>query len=931
MSQGQNTSLVTQVEHLSELLHPTDAIVILDTSGNIKSVNAAFYSLYGFEPADVAGLRHVSLFPIGSDSEKKIWKRVLNGEVVDEIVHQRTALDTTIFTHVCYSLIESDGNAEILMYADDQTEKTLLQLESKSIIDAIRHTQAVVEFDIDGYIIDANDHFLQKMKYKLEEIVGQHHRIFCNPTYTQSQEYSLFWNELALGAKKQGEFSRYNKNGEVVWLQATYTPILDVDGKVSKIIKFATDITSDKNFSMEFQNKVSAISRSQGMIEFDLAGNILSANKNFLEMMEYDESDLVGKHHRIFIDKEDADSAAYKIFWQKLGKGEYISDQFLRITKSGKRRWIQATYNPVLDTSCRTVKIVKFCIDITNSMNMNNENNAKLAAVSQASCVIEYNPDGYLLSVNDLCCQTLGYSAEQLIGKSIESIMFAEDINDAKFEENMRALSKGNSVVTECRRRSRSGAEIWLNVIMSPVMALDHKVEKIIVIGTDVTAQRSIRSEAESKINAINRSNAVIEFTPDGYITAANQNFLDVMGYQSVEVIGEHHRKFVGHEYAESMEYKLFWDSLNKGEYKSAEFKRIGRGGKEIWLRATYNPIFDDRHHVVKVIKFATDITEEKMKQSEYVAKMDALDLAQAVIEFDLEGNILSANRNFLAAMGYTLREIQGHHHSMFCTSDYIQSPDYRDFWLTLGEGKILSGRFHRIGKFNRDVWIQATYNPVRDLNGCVIKIVKYAYDVTKQVMLEQQILQKTNNITDTVKELIESINLVANNSEKAAKSADQSADAAQSGFDALAKSMSAIKSIQASSVKVTEIIRVIGEIANQTNLLAFNAAIEAARAGEHGVGFSVVATEVRKLAEKSAQAAKEINELIRESSSSVQEGAEVSKAAANSFEGIMTLLNDTVKSVNHIVEVTTSQKKDAKTVSDLINELMGAADDAGR
>jgi methyl-accepting chemotaxis protein len=494
------------------------------------------------------------------------------------------------------------------------------------------------------------------------------------------------------------------------------------------------------------------------------------------------------------------------------------------------------------------------------------------------------------------------------------------------YRQFWHALRAGNFSSGEFHRFGKGGRNVYIRGTYNPVLDADGKVVKVVKFAVDVTAEKLRAMDDGGKIAAINRSLAVIEFDMSGTVLFANSNFLTLMGYQLDEIKGQHHRMFVDAAESASVEYQVFWERLGRGEFNSAEYKRIGKGGREVWIQATYNPILDDQGRPKGVVKFASDVTAQKIHNTESAAKIAAINLAQAVIEFDLDGKVTAANRNFLAAMGYTLREVQGQHHSMFCSSEYMQSKDYRDFWLRLCSGEFVAGRFQRVGKFNREVWIQATYNPIFDLNGQVAKVVKYAYDVTEEVRLHQRITAKSTEMADSVARLVESITSIAANSGVASEMAEEASSAAKLGFAALEDAIAAIAAIQTSSVRVSEIVRVIGEIANQTNLLAFNAAIEAARAGQHGVGFSVVAGEVHKLAERSSQAAREIAKLIDESVLQVHSGSEVSKQVAQSFKGITTSVDRTRHSVAAIAQATEAQRLMAGTVTTLIDGLAVAA-----
>lgn len=461
--------------------------------------------------------------------------------------------------------------------------------------------------------------------------------------------------------------------------------------------------------------------------------------------------------------------------------------------------------------------------------------------------------------------------------------------------------------------------------------------------------------ELQGLLAALNKVQAVIEFNLDGTIIRANDNFLKLLGYSLEEVQGKHHRIFCDERFSSSVEYRAFWERLGRGEFEAAEYKRYGKGGKEVWINASYNPVFDAMGRPYKVVKFATDITESKLRNAEFEGKLKAISKAQAVIEFDLNGTVISANENFLSTLGYSLDDIKGKHHRMFCEEKYWSSPDYRLFWEKLGRGEFDSGRYKRLGKAGKEVWIQANYNPIFDMNGKPFKVVKFATDITAQVALEEEVTAiainfaakakeissqattvasgaqslgaTTEEMNASVEELSASIDSIAQNG----KSADGIATATQSEADlgsrAIAKSIEAMDLINKSSEEISEIVKVISEIAGQTNLLAFNAAIEAARAGEHGLGFSVVADEVRKLAERSSQATKDISKLINESVKRVTQGGAISKDAEQSFRKIVEGVGKTTQAISEISLAAQEQQTASKDVAQAIQQVADATE----
>ncbi|TDQ67225.1 methyl-accepting chemotaxis sensory transducer with Pas/Pac sensor [Maritalea mobilis] len=254
-------------------------------------------------------------------------------------------------------------------------------------------------------------------------------------------------------------------------------------------------------------------------------------------------------------------------------------------------------------------------------------------------------------------------------------------------------------------------------------------------------------NDAQQTLAAFSKSQAIIEFSPDGTILTANQNFLDTVGYELSEIVGQHHRMFVEPEYAASAEYHEFWERLARCEFDAAEYKRLGKNGKEIWIQASYNPVCKSDGVPYKIVKIATDVTERKLKDAEAKGKLAAISKSQAVIEFTPNGEILAANENFCSVMGYSEAEILGKHHRMFVDVAFAQSAEYQEFWQLLKDGTFQSAEFCRYGKNKKEVWIQATYNPIFDMNGRVIKVVKIATDITERKVSEGIIVQLRDSL----------------------------------------------------------------------------------------------------------------------------------------------------------------------------------------
>jgi len=496
------------------------------------------------------------------------------------------------------------------------------------------------------------------------------------------------------------------------------------------VFQFLKNASSDKALA-------DALGRSQAVIEFGMDGIILTANDNFLKALGYSLGEIQGKHHSMFVDPSERDSAAYRDFWAALKRGEYQAAEYKRIGKGGKEVWIQATYNPVLDGSGKPCKVVKFA--------------------------------------------------------------------------------------------------------------------------TDITARKIKSMEDAGQIAAISRAQAVIAFEMDGTIITANDNFLKALGYTLAEIQGKHHSMFVEQAERGSAAYREFWARLNRGENQSAEYKRIGKGGREVWILASYNPVLDEKGKPFRVVKFATDVTSQKLSTVDLAGQIAAIGKSQAVIEFNMDGTVIGANQNFLKTVGYTLDEIRGRHHSMFVDPSERDGAAYREFWSALNRGEYQAAEYKRIGKGAKEVWIQASYNPILDLNGKPFKVVKYATDITAQVLVRmgnERVRGMMESVAAGAEELNASVREISEAMTKSRETASTAVGRVEAA-DAQAKRLN--EAAQAMS----GIVELIGNITGQINLLALNATIESARAGEAGRGFAVVASEVKNLATQAKQATDKIGQEI--------------------------------------------------------------------
>ncbi|WP_308916207.1 PAS domain S-box protein [Jannaschia sp. LMIT008] len=810
----------------------------------------------------------------------------------------------------------------VALMAEDADEDARPAVSDASVVAAARQGEVLVSIRPDGTIAAVNDHFATLFGYEPGEVEGDDLGILFTAEEAHSPEHRAFWKGVRGGAPYTGLKAHRRRDGSTLWLRCDYAPIRGADGAVSEVVLIGRTVAAATLVAHEDQAKLRALDATFARIEFDLDGTILDVNDAFLTVMGYARDEVLGQPHRMFVDTDVMDDASYATFWANICQGFHASDKFVRRGKAGRRVWLQATYAPVRDERGRIAKIVKMATDITERTETAAQLRSELQALDRSTAVMHMGLDGTIERVNRNYLDLMGYDRpDQVVGRNHSIFVTDKDARSEEYREFWGKLRAGQFHTGQFMRTDQRGQPVWIQATYNPLIAADGQVVGVMKFATDVTQHRERAARDTSKVEAVNRSQGMIEFDLDGIIVDANEAFLSAMDYARADVIGRHHSIFVSKAHRDSEEYRRFWADLREGQFKAGEFSRRARKGEEVWIRGIYNPIQNALGQTVGVVKFANDITEEVIDRRRVeLLSLVTDETANSVIITDAKGVIEYVNQGFMDLTGYGLDEVVGRR-----PGELLQGPNTDPTTIARVRDKLnrresFYEEILNYTKAGQPYWISLAINPVMGADGAVQRFVSIQsnIDATKRASLEftrrLEAISSTSAVAEwnadgspltsnrflrengalesgldvilpageracvksgeTIRRMVEwpregggvmNLDAVFNTVED---DAGELTKILMFGIDTTERDAlvnGAMATIQASTDRIEGIVASIQDIGNQTRTLSLNASVEASRAGEAGRGFSVVAGEVRILADKATEAAQQISQLLRE------------------------------------------------------------------
>ncbi|MGR3603496.1 MAG: PAS domain-containing protein [Heliomarina sp.] len=840
------------------------------------------------------------------------WEKTLAVMTQDSLVKVRLPLVDDP-TRVLTGVLHKDPLGNLILVAQEEPTGSPLALQR---IAALEKGRAIAELDTDGRIIEANGPLYLLAGRDHDELIGASHEALWADEPETGTQCRKTWAELSRTGSAKSVLAMSSPDGETRQAEAFYRRLNSGELHSDRVL-LCISAMDDTGKAERQARRLKALDLCCPQIEYDLKGRVIHANSRFLDLIDYDIDDILGQSHRLLCDKTLTKTKEYRQFWLDLASGQSKSGEYLHVRRDGEVIWLRASFVPIVGANGEHESVLCCATDVTATRSLVEDLTGEISAFGDAFPSVQLDQELRVLSANEQFFALTGY---------IEAGATCLSLDDLFAENTQKDLATANEDILRGKVFSRSffltgdgGTLFWVDAVFLPRLDAAGAVSSVRVIVIDKTCLQRSAVAFECINEGLKRVHAVAEVDPEGIVTAANERYLELTGYpDQASAVGKSYLS------AESRERNNIesWSCLRQGPVENGEIRIQAKDGDEILTRAMHIPVLDLKGRLEKILAIVADISAETALAADQASQLAAIDRAEVMARLDLTGKLLSLNTNFERVTGYSQVELFGQHHSTLCSADRVRSQEYRDFWIELRAGKFQFEKGHYAGKFGHDVYLQSVYAPILNHDGEPVGIVMFGYDVTDQVELEQKITAKASKLGKIFGELGQFNDQLATSTSNAFVLTKDARNSADTGLDALTNAIASIELIQRSSSEISDIVSTISEIANQTNLLAFNAAIEAARAGEHGIGFSVVADEVRKLAERSSTAAQDITRLISGSVERVQTGTDHSQAAKTAFEAILDGVDKTSDALGRISAAARQQENMAASIADLVGQL---------
>lgn len=874
------TNVVTAAEALGAALMTQGLVLHFDPdTGAMKQVNEAASFLLELPDDGLDAYTFDGIFGADMESSADLWANMhMNGTASwDGLI--KSALSGTEYPVRC---IAAQAEADFVFHMTQVEAQSETNTQtSSSPLAKFDDLLGVIEYDADGLILSTNDRARMALGFYADDPAGQSMDALRPSTITNDPAYVEFWEKLRKGSIVEDCFAFTSQEGETVWLQSTFLPIRNDMGIVVSVLQCLMDVTDGQNEAERDRKIVSALNENMMFIEHSPQGHIVDINDPMCAYLGVKREETIGQENQTLFDPTFARAQYFGDLW-KTEKTQMIDVHHL--TKKGASAWTKSTLLPMRDADGVLKSVLEIATDVESDLSELHELRVRHEALNDLFCIVDLSAAGTVLAANKWFCFETGGDEKHYIGGSYTRFVPPDLIETPEWEEAWAKIRGGERINGKYRRIDKDGRDIWFQTTYIPLTKKPGETGKrTLVVSRPITRSHNRDWLNESKLRAIDQVFGVAEYDPQGRVISANSRFLKEMGYPIEDVVDQPHAKFCPDDYSESLSYRALWQKLRDGEIiDETDAHRITGSNNDIWTSTRMLPIRNEKGIITRVVEFTSNNTNDYIKSHDVSEKWRSAQNAFAIVEFDIDGKVLNANDGFVRIIGYSARETIGEHHSSFCSTEYGQSQGYRDDWLALSKGEKREGVYNFEGRLGRKIHLQVSYVPIANTLGEINRVVMFGFDVSAQVEHRVSTSETTHEALAQIVTISEAQANTLDDLTAVSERLLITTNTLSSCETTLKGGMDKLTSVKDAIGIISETISVVNDIATQTNLLAFNAAIEAARVGAEGEGFSIVAEEVRRLAERNATAARDITKQVQIVYEHIETGATATEQAIN-------------------------------------------------